>query len=142
MRLRPVQILLATPALAVGAVVIVRSVHLTNLAGLLTATSILTGLTFSMATTFWTKSIEARRRPDQALNERILTSLDETRTHLVWTVVIGLAATAALALISVFSPGGSAPVWVSAIAAALVIYMLTLVGAALHKFYVTAFILR
>lgn len=140
-RLRLSQLALLVPAGLVSLIVVIREVRLSNPAGLLTATSILTGLTFSMATTFWAKSIDARDRPDQALNSRVLDALDTTRTHLIWTVVVGVAATAVFALISVFAPSG-APVWISATGAGLVIYMLTLVGAALHRFYVTAFILR
>jgi hypothetical protein len=140
-RLRIAQLLLMLPAVVVGGFSAGVGIHLSSPAGLLTATSILTGITFSMATTFWTKSIEARRRPDQALNSRVLDELDTTRTHLIWTVAVGVTATALLALISVFWPSG-APIAVSAVAAALIIYMLTMVGMALHRFYVTSIILR
>lgn len=140
-KLRVTQFLLMLPAVVVAGFSAGFGVRLSSPAGLLTATSILTGLTFSMATTFWTKSIDARSRPDQALNSRVLDELDSTRTHLIWTVAVGVTATAVLAIISLFWPSG-APVAISAAAAALIIYMLTMVGVALHRFYITSIVLR
>lgn len=112
--------------------------------GLLTATSILTGFTFAMATTFWNKSIDARRDPRWATSTDVLDLLDNARTHLTWTVFVGVISVAVLALFSLF---GHSEVqgWLvtimavvtragSGLAGFLVVYLITLVAAALKTF--------
>lgn len=112
--------------------------------GLLTATSILTGFTFAMATTFWNKSIDARRDPRWATSADVLDLLDNARNHLIWTVFVGVISVAVLALFSLFGHsevhGWLADVMVlatragSAFAGFLVVYLITLVAAALKTF--------
>lgn len=120
--------------------------------GLLTATSILTGFTFGMATTFWNKSIDARRDPKWATGTDVLNLIDDARNHLIWTVFIGVASVAVLTLFSLFGHStvsgwlvGPAA-WASGIgtglAAFLVIYSITLVAASLCTFNAAVAILK
>lgn len=126
---------LLVPAAVLAAAALLFDVRFTQASGLFTATAITTGLTFSMATTFWTKSVEARRDPDRALDASVLNTLDRNRNDLIWTVAVGLLATAWLAGVSIFDAGpkGAAPI-ITAVSAFLVIYLLTLVGNALRNF--------
>lgn len=142
-RLRIAQIVYLLPAIVVVAVVVVVGTRMLNAGWLLTATSILTGLTFSMTTTFWGKSIDARRSPQWATNSQILETIDENKYHLMWTVLVGVLSTASLALTSVFAnPTSGAPVWATALCAGLFIYLLTLVVGAIQRFAEAALILR
>ena len=136
-------LLLAIPAAAVAYAVLDRETRLTQVGGLFTAASILTGLTFSMATTFWSRSIDARDKPGQATDAALLSSLDASRDHLIWTVAVGIAATAELALMAIFSasPNGLQPGW-TALSAFLIIYLVTLVGWALRNFQKSAKLLQ
>jgi len=140
-RLRRLQFVYLLPALVTGLAVGYFDTKLSNAALLLTSTSILTGLTFSMSATFWSRSIDARRDPQSAGEARVLSLLDETRNHLIWTVMVGIISTGALSLVAIFS-AGVAPVWVSAVCSFLVIYMITLVAGALQKFAEAALTLR
>jgi hypothetical protein len=110
-------------------------------AGLLTATSILTGLTFTMALRFWERSIDARSDPDALADGYRLQVLDKMRTHLIWTVMVGVVATAFLALCLIFAVGPLNP-QLSFIAAFLVTYQVLLVGGALFRFSELAYYLR
>jgi hypothetical protein len=131
------------PAAVVAAALLWRDVQLLNAGWLLTATSILTGLTFSMTTTFWGKTIDARDDPKKALNARILGILDDNLHHLQWTVMVGVISTGVLALTSLFAdPMKGAPAAVTAVCGALVVYLITLVGLALQRFAEAAVILR
>lgn len=130
------------PAALVAGFAVGRSVELQSAALLLTATSILTGLTFSMTTTFWGKNIDARRDPKRALDAFTLDILDRNLNHLLWTVTVGVAATGVLAVAAIFSgTDGSAP-WVTGVAAFFLVYLVTLVGVALHRFTEAALLLR
>lgn len=140
--------LLAVPVasgLAVGLV----GVTSAPIAALLTATSILTGLTFTMALRMWERSIDARRDPFVATDGPRLELLDTMRTHLVFTVVIGVVATGWLALFALFSETPP-PAWLASwgnrvgivVAAGLVTYQIALVGGALLQFYRASFDLR
>jgi phosphoglycerol transferase MdoB-like AlkP superfamily enzyme len=131
------------PAALVAGLLYARDVQMTNADWLLAATSILTGLTFSMTTTFWSKSIDARSDPTKALNAQVLTILDENLTHLQWTVLVGVVSTATLALTSLLAdPVTGAATWATTLCGGLVIYLITLVGVALHRFSEAAVILR
>jgi hypothetical protein len=140
---RPVlsEILFAALATVPTIVVLVRDVRVAAAAGLLTATAILTGLTFTMAMRFWERSIDARSDPDYIADGRRLYILDKMRAHLVWTVLTGVTATGYLALSLVFSAAAS-PVWSSAIMTFLVCYQVLLVGGALLRFYEMSYLLR
>lgn len=131
------------PGLVTAGFVVGREVRITNAAFLLAATSILAGMTFTMTVTFWNKSLDARRDPSRALQGDILKSIDGNLQHLVWTVLVGVASTAFYALVALFAdPAAGAPVWASAVCAGLLIYLITLVGLALHRFAEAALTLR
>lgn len=130
------------PALVVAIIVVAKQTHLTAAPVLLTSTSILTGLTFTMTTTFWSRSLDARKDPATATRAVILQTLDDARHHLLWTVLVGLATTGVLALTALFASEKGAVVWASALCAALVIYLLTLVGVAVQRFAEAAMTLR
>ncbi len=135
-------VLLPLPALgAVGAVVLLRPSAF-PVAAMLTATSILTGLTFTMALRFWEKSIDARRDPNIASDGARLDLLDRMRAHLVWTVLIGVISTFVLALVAIFASPADVPVPIFASATFLVVYQISLVGGALIEFYRASYDLR
>ena len=133
--------MLLVPAVVYGIVVWLTHSHLTGFPALLTATSILTGLIFTMALRFWERSIDARVDPVLAVNGNMLRLLDNLRTHLVWTVFIGVLSTAWLASLAIFVVQ-AAPLWASAVATALFIYQVTLVAGSLLQFYEASYSLR
>lgn len=142
-KLRWSELLWCLPAVVAAFTVVHCGTRMTTASGLLTATSILTGLTFSMTTTFWSRSVDARRDPNYATNGPVLNTLDRSRDHLMWTVFVGVVAAGALAMTSIFAGGTKgAPVPVTALCAALVIYLVTLVGVALQRFAEAALTLR
>lgn len=144
-RLRWGQLLLLVPGLLTGVAVWFAQPPLPQLsAGVLPATAILTGFTFAMANTFWTKSVEARRDPRWAVDAQALDSIDDTRNHMIWTVAIGVLTVAILVIFALFGttviPGRIGAVLQvltrlgEALAGALVLYLVTLVSAGLHLF--------
>jgi len=135
------ELALVATATIPAALVFVFSVKIPVLSGLLTATSILTGLTFTMALRFWERSIDARTNAGTLADGPRLQVLDKMRAHLVWTVLVGVAGTAFLALGVIFT-ATTPSVWLSAVAAFLVIYQVLLVGGALLRFYELAYVLR
>jgi hypothetical protein len=147
-KLRLFQLLLLLPALVVATVAAISGVRTIALAPLLTATSILTGLTFTMALRFWERSVDARRDPFLATDGPRLTLLDDLRAHLTWTVLIGVIGTGWLVIMALFNtvtpPSWSA--WLPSFgvvgASFLVAYQLTLVAGALRVFYAAAYGLR
>lgn len=141
-RVKKVEFVWMLPAALVSGFALGRGVELQSAALLLTATSILTGLTFSMTTTFWSKNIDARRDPQRALDALTLNVLDRNLTHLLWTVSVGVTATGVLAVTAVFTGTMGAPSWVTAICAFFIVYLVTLVGVALHRFTEAALLLR
>jgi hypothetical protein len=147
-KFRRAQALLLLPALIVALLVVALHVEVSAVAPLLTATSIMTGLTFTMALRFWERSVDARRDPFLATDGERLALLDDMRTHLVWTVLVGVISTAWLALMVLFADTAP-PKWLSvgptlgAVgASALVIYLVTLVGGVLVQFYTAGYALR
>lgn len=147
-RPRWLQISLTLPGLLMGLGLLVGGVDSIAVPALLTATSILTGLTFTMALKFWERSIDARSDPFLATDGPRLTLLDNMRTHLVWTVLVGVASTmwlVVMALLGEVAPPSwfeLAPYVGCAGAGALVIYQVTLVGGALVQFYEASYSLR
>jgi hypothetical protein len=145
-RARRAQGFLLLPGLLVGALVWVVEPTLTQVVGsLLTATSIMTGFTFAMANTFWSKSIDARRDPKWAVDSQALDLIDNARTHMIWTVMVGVTATAMLLCYALFSTVSAASTPVpglidigarvgTALIGALAIYLVVLVAAALRTF--------
>ena len=137
------QLLAMVPPLAAAGLVVWFHVRLLSIAPLLTATSIMTGFIFTLSLRFWERSLDARSDVNLAFDARRLTLLDRMRAHLVWTVLIGVAATGAFAACAFFVQSKTgAPVAVTAILAFLVIYQLTLVFASLFIFYDAAYALR
>ena len=129
--------LAAVPAVAV----VTLAAQVVAVAGLLTATSILTGLTYTMALRFWERSIDARSDPIYLADGQRLYVIDKMRAHLVWTVLVGVVATGYLGLAVIFV-SGAAPVWSSAVMTFLVLYQVILVGGALLRFYELSYLLR
>lgn len=139
------QVVLLLPGLLTAAAAWVLRPSMPGVApGLLTVTSILTGFTFAMANTFWAKSIEARRDPRWAVDHQALDSIDTTRTHMMWTVAVGVATVAILTIFTLFGavvvPGHLGLVLQAisrigeAAAGGLVMYLICLVGVALYLF--------
>lgn len=140
-RLRWSQVAFMLPGVSVGCFVMAFHAHLTAAAPLLTVRSIVSGGTFAMATTLWTRSVDARRSPAFSTNAAALNALDDARYHMLWTVTAGIATTGVLALTAIFG-GSSAATWATAICAALLTYLITLVGVALMLFAEAAIKLR
>ncbi|MBW3084882.1 hypothetical protein KEM60_01071 [Austwickia sp. TVS 96-490-7B] len=143
------QVAAIIPAFVAGAVLWFCNVSLgASLGSLLTATSILTGFTFSMAVVFWNKSIDARKDPKWSGQNYTLELIDETRTHLIYTVQVGVFAVTAIVSEMMFgSIRGTDWViwalgWLPVVAGALVIYMITLVMRALKLFNQASIYLR
>lgn len=109
---------------------------------LLTATSILTGMTFTMALRFWDRSIEARRDPSYATNAARLNLVDRMKAHLIWTVVVGVSSTFVLALVALIVDTDATPPATAAVVGGLVIYEISLVAGALLEFYRASYDLR
>jgi hypothetical protein len=107
----------------------------------LAACAIVTGLMFSMATTFWSKSIEARRDSRYVWDGRALDTFDDNRNQLIWTVGVGIAVSACLALTALFAIP-PVPIWLTAIVGGSVIYLLTLTAIALKRFYEAFYLLK
>lgn len=103
----------------------------------LTATSIITGLTFTMAMRFWERRVDITTAPQTAgyLERKVL--VDELGTHLIWTVLVGVASTAWSAFGALVS-GQSLAVWATAVCAALLSYQLLMVAEALLKLYTSS----
>lgn len=143
------QIVMVLPAVATAVGLFFTRPDLSGaVSGLLTATSIMTGFIFSMAVVFWNKSIDARRDPNWSIRGDILREIDETRTHLIYTVSIGILTVACLVLQALFGHA-AAPTAVrvvidalTPIAGSLVVYLLTLVSGALIRFNAAAIRLR
>jgi hypothetical protein len=109
---------------------------------LLTATSILTGLTFTLALRFWERSVDARRDPLQARDGKRLTLLDRMKSHLVWTVIIGVLSTLILTLSALFVDPACVPTSVGVVTSFAVVYQISLVAGALLEFYRASYDLR
>lgn len=125
-----------------GAAVFLAEPSRLNVAPLLTATSILTGLTFALALRFWERSIDARRDPFVATDAARLNLIDRLKAHLIWTVLVGVGSTLLLALIAIFGRPYATPLAVTACAATLIVYQIVLVGGGLIEFYRASYDLR
>ncbi|WP_141211271.1 hypothetical protein [Enemella dayhoffiae] len=109
---------------------------LDNVTGILTILAIVIGLCFSMAVTIWNKSIDARSTAGLATDGYALTVLDNTRTHLVFTVMYGVTLAAVTVLYQIFA-GVLSVFWGKVASAVIVggsIYLLALVLQALGYF--------
>jgi len=111
-------------------------------AGLLTATSILTGLTFTMALRFWERSLDARSNVELIFDEERKEVLDSMRTALLWTVLSGVVSTAWLAGMLLVMGIGPAAIWATSLAAGLVFYQLLNVVRSIFSLYGASYTLR
>jgi len=113
--------------------------HVSTIAvgAVLTATSIITGLTFTMAMRFWERRIDISMAPQTAgyLERKAL--VDELGTHLIWTVLVGVASTAWSAFGALVS-GPNLAVWATAVCAIFLSYQLLMVSEALLKLYTSS----
>ena len=138
---RWLQLILGCPAIVVAAAAVVVGKDTLAVGPLLTATSILTGLTFTMALRFWERSIDARRDPFMATDALRLNIVDRLRAHLIWTVFAGVMSTGVLLLVTIFALA-RIPTGVVALAAGLATYQVCLVGGGLIEFYRASYDLR
>ena len=121
-------------AAGVAIAVIMLGISSTGIGALLTATSIMTGLTFTMALRFWERSLDARSNEDMMYeNKRFI--LDHMRTLLLWTVVSGVISSGWLAAVALIAGKDPATPWASGVAAALVSYQLFYVFRSLVSLY-------
>ena len=109
---------------------------------LLTATSIMTGLTFTMAMRFWERCLDARSNPDLIIDEERKQVLDSMRTILLWTVLAGILSTAWLAGLALVLGDRAAAAWSTGLSAALVAYQLLYVLRSLISLYWSSYTLR
>ncbi len=140
-RPQTLQLLYVVPGAAVAVAVALVRPPVFPTSTLLTATSILTGLTFTMALTFWKQSIDARRDPLFATDASRLNLLDRMRAHLVWTVFVGVVSTATMVVTAIFT-SHAVPLGVVMAGGFLAVYQITLVGGALLEFYRASYDLR
>lgn len=136
--------LFATSVVA-GFAALLNDVRLTELGGLLTATSVFTGLVFALALEFWSRSIDARSNPTYLDDGgRRLPLFDEMRTYLLITVAVGVLSTATLGALIVFGSDGTEllSTWGSAISITLMLYQLLLVLGAVLRMAQTGYLLR
>lgn len=138
------QFAMAAPALLLGlAAWRAGGTLTTSSAALLTATSILTGATFSMAVVFWNKSIDARRDPRLTVSSKVLSLLDRVRTHLIYTVMIGAGAVGLLVVNAIFGEHlKSFSGLLVAVTSGMVFYLITLFVASLRYFNQAFFVLK
>lgn len=109
---------------------------------LLAATSIMTGLVFTMAMRFWERSLDARADPDLLFDAPRRNVLDTMRTTLLWTVFAGITSTAWFAALALVYGTATSPAWVTGISAGLVTYQLFYVVRALLALYSASYTLR
>lgn len=129
-------------AAAVGVVVWLLGVETNANGALLTATSIMTGLVFTMTMRFWERSIDARSDPDLLFDAPRRTTIDTMRTMLLWTVFAGVLSTAWFVGIALFFGTEKTPAWPTGVSAALVTYQLFYVVRALLALYSASYTLR
>ena len=137
------QLVAVAPPLAVAGLVVGFHVRIMNAGPLLTATSIMTGFIFTLSLRFWERSLDARSDVSLAFDAQRLILLDRMRSHLVWTVLVGVLSTGSFAICTFFVQSKTGmPVAITALLGFLVLYQLTLVLASLFLFYDAAYSLR
>lgn len=124
-------------SLVPGGVMIWQQVSTIAVGAVLTATSIITGLTFTMAMRFWEKRVDITAAPQTAGYLERKAVVDELGTHLIWTVLVGVASTAWSAFGALVS-GQNLAVWATAVCATLLTYQLLMVVEALLKLYTSS----
>jgi hypothetical protein len=132
--LRWVEFLWIALAAAVGFVIFFLGVNTVAAGPVLTATSIITGLTFTMAMRFWERRIEvasAERTTGYTERRRLI---ERVGTQLIWTVLIGVLSTTWTAFAALVS-GESLASWATGISAGLLAYQLFLVAKSLLTLY-------
>jgi branched-subunit amino acid transport protein AzlD len=120
-----------------GALMLLLNVSTIAVGAVLTATSIITGLTFTMAMRFWERRIDISAAAQTAGYLKRKALVDELGTHLIWTVLVGVASTAWAAFSALVSGSSLAP-WATAVCAALLSYQLLMVAEALLKLYTSS----
>lgn len=127
-------------SVAVGVIVWLTGGTLPPSDALLTATAILTGITFTMALRFSERSIDSRRDPFTSIDGAALNFIDNMRSLLVWITGVGVCSTLVLALTTLYSQ----PIYpvVVFVAVALFVYTLLLVMASLYLLHVSTYQLR
>ena len=131
------EIALFAVALLPGALMLWQDVRTIAVGAVLTATSIITGLTFTMAMRFWERRIDISSAKQTAGYLQRKTLVDEMGTHLIWTVLVGVASTAWAAFGALVSGANLEP-WATAVCATLLTYQLLMVAEALLKLYTSS----
>lgn len=124
-------------SLVSGGVMLALQISTIAVGAVLTATSIITGLTFTMAMRFWERRVDITTAPQTAGYLQRKALVDELGTHLIWTVLVGVASTAWSAFSALVS-GASLAVWATAVCATLLTYQLLMVAEALLKLYTSS----
>ena len=124
-------------SLGIGAVLYFLNVSTIAVGAVLTATSIITGLTFTMAMRFWERRIEINSAPQTAGYLQRKELIELLGTHLIWTVFVGVLSTAWAAFAALVS-GEDLAVWATAVCATLLSYQLLMVAESLLKLYTSS----
>lgn len=126
-----------TLAAAVGVFIGVQDIATVASSAVLTATSIITGLTFTMAMRFWERRIDVASAPQTAgyLQRRKL--IERVGTQLIWTVLVGVLSTVWTAFAALVSGDSVAP-WATGVCAGLLSYQMLLVAKSLLVLYTSS----
>jgi branched-subunit amino acid transport protein AzlD len=135
--LRWPEIALFGASLLPGALMLLLNVSTIAVGAVLTATSIITGLTFTMAMRFWERRVDISSAKQTAGYLQRKALVDELGTHLIWTVLVGVVSTAWAAFGALVSGPNLAP-WATAVCATLLTYQLLMVAEALLKLYTSS----
>lgn len=136
-RVRWPEIVLFMLAFIPGGLILGLNISTIAVGAVLTATSIITGLTFTMAMRFWERRIDITSAPQNAGYLQRKALIDELGTHLIWTVLVGVLSTAWAAFCALVS-GQSLAVWATAVCATLLSYQLLMVAEGLLKLYTSS----
>lgn len=124
-------------AVAAGSILFALHVETIAAGAVLTATSILTGLTFTMALRFWERRVDIQSAPQKTGYTSRRELIQELSTHLIWTVFVGVVSTAWTGFAALVSDRSLAS-WATAITATLLTYQLLLVAESLGKMYTSS----
>lgn len=124
-------------ATGVGVLIALLGIATVAAGAVLTATSIITGLTFTMAMRFWERRIEIASAPQTAgyLARRRL--IENMGRQLIWTVLAGVVSTVWTAFAAIVSGESVAP-WATGVCAGLLAYQLILVAKSLLHLYTSS----
>lgn len=129
---RDVLVLYGLPAL-VGVGLFIARVRTQDVGALLAAVAVLTGLIFNLAFALFDKSLQIRRDPLLSANPDVMRLIDDLRSNVNYTVLVGVVLTAVLgcaALVKVDTP----PYWVAGAIGGLLLHLLIMCLVDLRRF--------